>query len=211
MDRHGSMWYAALCICLVSFAVVSFTVVGCKQEPTPPPQVKQAPPPQPPPVKEDPQVLIGFTERVQQYVKLHKEVAASLPRLKPTKDAAKIAERQSALAQKLREARSGAKRGDIFTPEISAQFVLLIRREFRGPEAPAVRKTIREGSPLQDMPLRVGAAYPEALPFTTVPPALLQTLPLLPEEVAYRIVGRDLILYDVGANIIVDFIPEALP
>jgi hypothetical protein len=162
-------------------------------------------------VKEDPQVLIGFTERVQEYVKLHKKLAASLPRLKPTKDAAKIAERQSALAQKLREARSGAKRGDIFTPEISAQFVLLIRREFRGPEAPAVRKTIREGSPLKDMPLRVGAAYPEALPFTTVPPTLLQTLPVLPEEVAYRIVGRDLILYDVEANIIVDFIPEALP
>ena len=201
------MWHATLCICLVSFALV-----GCNQGNTPPSQEAGPPPvkPQPTAVKEDPQLLSEFTERVQQYVKLHKELAASLPRLKPTKSAEKIAEHQHALAQKLQEARSGVKQGAIFTPQISAQFKLLIRREFRGPEAPAVRKTIREGEPSKDLPLRVGATY-ETLPFTTVPPALLLKLPQLPEEVNYRIVGHDLVLHDVEANMVVDFIPEALP
>jgi hypothetical protein len=35
-------------------------------------------------------------------------------------------------------------------------------------------------------------------------------LPQLPEDVEYRIVGKTLILRDVDANIIVDFIPNAI-
>ena len=92
MNRQGSMWYATLCICLV----LVLAVVGCNQGNTPPSQ--EAGPSQPPPVKprptaakEDPQLLREFTERVQQYVKLHKKLAASLPRMKPTKNAEKIA------------------------------------------------------------------------------------------------------------------------
>jgi hypothetical protein len=39
---------------------------------------------------------------------------------------------------------------------------------------------------------------------------LLDVLPRLPEELEYRFVGRDLILRDVKANLIVDFIPGIL-
>jgi hypothetical protein len=49
------------------------------------------------------------------------------------------------------------------------------------------------------------------VPFTTVPPSLLLKLPKLPDQVAYRIVGRDLILLDVEANLVVDKIPEIIP
>jgi hypothetical protein len=35
----------------------------------------------------------------------------------------------------------------------------------------------------------VNQAYPEGLPYTSVPPTLLLRIPKLPEEVAYRIVG----------------------
>ena len=40
---------------------------------------------------------------------------------------------------------------------------------------------------------------------------LLATLPQLPEDLEYRIVGKDLILRDVHANVIVDFIPGIIP
>jgi hypothetical protein len=45
----------------------------------------------------------------------------------------------------------------------------------------------------------------------TTPPALLNRLPPLPQELAYRIVGRDLTLKDTKAGLIVDLIPNAIP
>jgi hypothetical protein len=39
----------------------------------------------------------------------------------------------------------------------------------------------------------------------------LSKLPQLPQELAYRIVGRDLTLKDTKAELIVDLIPNAIP
>jgi hypothetical protein len=36
-------------------------------------------------------------------------------------------------------------------------------------------------------------------------------LPSLPEELEYRLVARDLVLFDVRANIVVDVVRAALP
>ena len=44
-----------------------------------------------------------------------------------------------------------------------------------------------------------------------MPPTLLRQLPDLPNELAYRIIGRALALQDIKANLIVDFIPNAIP
>jgi hypothetical protein len=152
-----------------------------------------------------------FTQRVKEYLKLHKAVESSLPRLKTTKQGKTIIDRQHALAQKIGEARSNAKQGDIFTPEISEQFRRVIRTKFHGADAPNMRKTIRQGEPLTNVQLLVNGAYPGHLPLTTVPPTLLLNLPQLPREVAYRIVGHDLALLDTEARIVIDFIPGAIP
>ena len=53
--------------------------------------------------------------------------------------------------------------------------------------------------------------YPDLGPYTTVPPTLLMRLPPLPDMLAYRIVGRDLILLDITASLLVDFLPRAIP
>jgi hypothetical protein len=42
-------------------------------------------------------------------------------------------------------------------------------------------------------------------------PALLAVLPALPEELEYRFIGRDLVLVDVHADLIVDVLKDALP
>ena len=60
------------------------------------------------------------------------------------------------------------------------------------------------------MPLVVNAIYPDGPPLSTVPPTLLLRLPTLPATLDYRFVGKALVLRDVRANIIVDFIPNAL-
>ena len=68
---------------------------------------------------------------------------------------------------------------------------------------------------LAEVPVKVPPAintdYPTTLPLATVPPHLLLKLPTLPEELEYRFLGRHLILRDIKANLIVDFIPDVVP
>jgi hypothetical protein len=168
--------------------------------------------PVPPASGEEARAFKIFTARVQQYVKLQKNVEASLPALKPTKEVARIDEHQHALARKLAQVRRGARQGDIFTDEVTRQFRRIIRGEFQGPEAQLARRTIRPDDPSKAVVrLHVNDVYPENIPLTTTPPTLLSKLPQLPQELAYRIVGRDLTLKDTKAGLIVDLIPNAIP
>ena len=162
--------------------------------------------------EEEARVFKIFTARVQQYVKLQKDVEASLPALKPTNEVARIAEHQHALARKIAQARRGARQGDIFTHEVTERFRRIIRGEFQGPEGRLARRTIRPDDPSKVIVrLHVNDVYPENIPLTTTPPTLLSKLPQLPQELAYRIVGRDLTLKDTKAGLIVDLIPNAIP
>jgi hypothetical protein len=52
--------------------------------------------------------------------------------------------------------------------------------------------------------------YPADAPLPTVPSKVLLNLPRLPEELEYRIIDKHLILRDTKANIIVDFVPNAI-
>jgi hypothetical protein len=153
------------------------------------------------------QAFGDFSQRVEQYLKLRK----ALPEVHITKHREEIVDRRHALAQAIRESRTGAQLGDIFTPEISQQFLSVIRSTLQGSNASNVRKTIRQGEPVTGLHLSVNGAYPEDLPLTTVPPTLLRRLPQLPERLAYRIVGHDFVLQDTEARLVIDFIPGALP
>ena len=152
-----------------------------------------------------------FTDRVQAYVKMQKGLEASLPTLKPTKDAAQIVEHQHALARKIADARRNARQGDIFTHEVTERFRKIIRSAFHGPEGRLARRTIQQDTPFKVVVLRVNDVFPDNIPVTTTPPTLLLKLPELPPELAYRFVGRDLALKDVKAGLIVDLIPNAIP
>jgi len=148
-----------------------------------------------------------FSQRVEQYLKLRK----TLPNERTTKSREQIVDRRHALAEAIRQSRAGAKQGDIFTLEISEQFLRVIRGTLVGANSSSVRKTIRQGEPLASLHLTVNGAYPEHLPMTTVPPTMLLRLPQLPEKIAYRIVGHDFVLQDTEARLVIDFIPGALP
>jgi hypothetical protein len=151
-----------------------------------------------------------FNDRVQEYVKMQKNLEASLSTLKPTMDAAQIVEHQHALARKIADARRDARQGDIFTHEVAERFRKIIRKAFRGPEGRLARQTIRQDSPARAIVLHVNDVYPEDIPLITTPPTLLLKLPALPPELAYRIVGHDLTLKDIKASLIVDLIPNAI-
>ena len=154
----------------------------------------------------------AFLQRVQEYVRVHKQAESTLPALK-SKEASPeaIAAHQKQLAEKIRAARAGAKPQDIFTSASLPAFQNAVRSAFQGPQAAHVRATLAEGSPIVKVRLNVNDLYPDGTPQTTVPPTLLLKLPKLPDEVEYRIVGRDLILLDVRANLVVDVLRDLLP
>jgi len=153
-----------------------------------------------------------FLDRVQEYVKLHKSVKAMLPPLKDKEELPEmISAHQQALARKIRQARLHSELDEIFTKLSREAFRHAIRSTFQGQQAPHALATMKQGSPLRKVRLKVNEVYPDGVPQTTVPPTLLQKLPKLPDELEYRIVGRDLILLDVRANLVVDLLREVLP
>ena len=80
-----------------------------------------------------------------------------------------------------------------------------------GPEGAKVRASLRHAEPLRGLKLRVNEVYPEGVPLQSTPPTLLLNLPPLPKDLEYRIVGRTLVLHDTVPNLVVDFIPDAIP
>jgi hypothetical protein len=151
----------------------------------------------------------AFQKALADYVKVHNEAEAKVPNLSETKDPAKISAREAALGVAIKALRAGAKPGDIFVPEVQPVFIEAVRNDFSTRTA-VDRKAMVEELPKQ-MTLTVNMVYPTTLPLATFPAKLLRSLPDLPPELEYRIVARHLILRDVKANLIVDFLRNVVP
>jgi hypothetical protein len=152
-----------------------------------------------------------FADRVLAYQKLQRAVESGLPVLKPTDVPEIITAHQEALARTIREARPHAKSGDLFTPAACEAFRHASRAALAGPDSAKSREYMQRGEANTRMPLSVNGVYPDTEPITTLPPALLAAFPPLPVEVAYRVVGRTLILMDVKSRLIVDIAERVLP
>jgi len=161
--------------------------------------------------------LKGFNERVKQYVDLHKKVERGLPQDKESADPAVLVSRKQQFARAMAAARPAAKQGDIFTPAVRPIFLRTVRAALTGPGSAKAREMVLgEGNPkgpesTKVPKVEVNVAYPSEAPLSTVPPSLLMALPLIPEELEYRFIGHDLILRDVKADLIVDYIRRAAP
>ena len=161
---------------------------------------------------DDVAALKHFTVSVDGYLKLRKSIEKKLPALKNKEELPEmIAAHQQALARKIREGRPNAKPGDIFTREVREAFRHAIRGVFQDTKTAAAHSAVQQQKTVQAVSLRVNGIYPDAVAETTFPSALLQKLPQLPDELSYRIVGRDLVLVDSKANLVVDLFHEALP
>jgi hypothetical protein len=158
------------------------------------------------PTNPEAQVMLDFNERVKAYVDLRKKVDDGAPPLKETEDAGKIKIAQNALATRIMAARAGAKRGDIFTPEIATRFRRLLRPETKDADT---KKLIADDNP-GNVKFKVNGPYPDGEPLSTVPPNVLASLPQLPEDLEYRFLGKHMILRDSRANIVIDYIPNAI-
>ena len=177
-------------------------------------------------VQMDAETLRKFQREVEEYVELRQSALNKITPVPPSSTPAQIEAHQKALTQAIITYRRGSKRGEIFRPEVEAAIRRMLHREFSSPQGPSLMKDIKQGNPrvegnplprdpsqeaLKNVSIAVNAVYPEAAPFSSVPPSLLLRLPLLPEQVSYRFVGRSLILRDTDANVILDYIPDVVP
>lgn len=175
----------------------------------------QAPPPAPKrPIAAAPRdaaALAEFDAAIARYLAmrdrlLDEKLTGPVPNSSPVE----LNRASDALAAAIQRARQKAMPGDIFgaaaTPVFKQRVVDVVQRENLMP----ILQAIDDEGPAKTTPT-VHLRFPAGVPMATMPAALLAVLPPLPKTLEYRIVGQYLILRDVDAALILDFIPGIVP
>ena len=163
---------------------------------------------QTPATQGDDPALHAFTDALGKYLALRKGVSAELPPLTVTDKPAEIIRASDALARGIERSRRDARQGEFFTESVAK----VLRERAKRVAATGVLDDILtpEADERPDASaIRVHARYPVASVLPTMPPSLLAVLPPLPSGLEYRVVGTTLILRDVEAAMILDFLPNA--
>jgi hypothetical protein len=164
-----------------------------------------------PRVNRDARALAEFHEEVEEYLELQRKLARTLPPLPENATPAQIDGYQRALERLIQRARRDAEPGDVFEADVRPVIRRLLHSVFSGPDGKALRLAMMDENPGAVVRIRVNARYPDTIPLSTVPPAVLKILPALPDELEYRFIGTTLILFDTVAHIIVDYVTGAVP
>ena len=151
-----------------------------------------------------------FLQRVDAYVRLHREIERLLPPEIVTQDLEALFAPRIAMNREMRKARSNARQGDVFTPGVAVYFRVQIAETLRRDGITDILATIEDENTVFISPT-VNGDYPAGRSIPLMPPCLIGALPPLPPEVRYSFIGTDLILWDLHAGLIVDFVPGALP
>jgi hypothetical protein len=159
----------------------------------------------------DPDPLREFQARIDAYVLLHQTLEAGTPPRVITRDPAQILFASDALADAIVAARPAARQGDIFTPEATRIFRERIHLALAGVNVDRYLDELYEGENFRNLRAVIHGRDPHCRVPSGLPMAVLWVLPALPGELEYRIVGRDLALWDEHAALIIDFIPNAFP
>jgi len=152
--------------------------------------------------------LLQFAMRVHDYVETHRRLAAAIEQ-PLCSDAEELTRQADTLATAIRDARPRAKEGDIFTFSAGEAFreriAALVRRSNFDVGA-YLERHVGDG---EDLDVHVFGSLPWRTHVPLMP--IIRELPELPPELEYRFIGRDLVLMDVGANMVVDVLRDGLP
>lgn len=155
-----------------------------------------------------PEVAAEFKKRVEAYADTARRLEAKLPKLPKDPTPKQIDVDQRTFEQLIVAGRADAKPGDIFIPEMQAYIRSLLVEVFDGPLGTSERNAVHdEAHPVRPV---INKRYPDEVPLATMPPKLLANLPKLPAQLEYRFVHNDLILMDVHAHIILDYVEGAM-
>ena len=148
--------------------------------------------------------LVDFQARIDAYVALHRRLARSTGAMPDDEGDFFGDEMREALVA----ARPHARQGGFFTLAVETAFRTRIDRSLLL-GLPVTAGRLYEPLPGEPAPA-VNAAFPVVSGAVTWQ-ALFLRLPELPPELGYALWGRDLVLVDVVANLVLDVMPAALP
>ena len=150
-----------------------------------------------------------FQERVESYAALHRRFAPPPAAIASTDPLSKLLSR-SYLAAALRSARRFAQQGEIFTPDVATLFRWALADSIGERDGEAFLVELNGGEPMpRGMHPDVNEPY-TMTPLYRLPQEVRLGLPPLPAELDYRIAAHDLVLWDIYAGVVVDFIPNVV-
>jgi hypothetical protein len=157
-------------------------------------------------------VLRDFDRQVVAYVRLHRRLEHSLPPEHLFKDLEDMPVALDELHAALVDARPLAREGGLFTPAVADVLTRRLERAITdtGLTPAGALLAMKHGYQRAIPELRVNDRF-TGVRHVHVWPALLAVLPTLPHELVYRLVGRDLAVVDLHADLVVDILRDALP
>jgi hypothetical protein len=195
-----------VCAIAVGFTAIIFAVINGKAQMSQ--DSKLASPPVVSP--RDKLAISSFDRKVKGYIKLRNQLKNKAPKLSRDSTPEQLQSYRTSLEQSLRAARAGAKRGDLFMPDLAEYIRRTLKVEFQGKDRKEIREIAFE-TELQGVVLRINYPYAQSAELSEMPATLLSKLPPLPKEIRYRFVGGNMLLVDRETNLIIDYMPDALP
>ena len=156
--------------------------------------------------------LQAYVDQTQPFRKEAAQEAEKVPgKAAPTGTAEEsLRTRQNSLADALRtRLRPNAKQGDLFSPPVASEIQKEIKAMFDSPQRDLL---IDELSEQMNTPANTPKpTINQRLVAPRVPPRLIDVLPPLPKQLEYDFTDRSLVLRDIDADLVVDFVSEAFP
>jgi hypothetical protein len=139
-----------------------------------------------------------FHERVESYAALHRRLAPPPPAATSTDPIGKLLSRNY-LAAAIRGARRYAQQGEIFTPDVATLLRWALADSIGERDGETFLRALNGGEPI------ARGMHPYR-----IPQEVRLGLPPIPPELDYRIAAHDLVLWDIYAGVVVDFVPDVL-
>jgi hypothetical protein len=150
-----------------------------------------------------------FHESVESYAALHRRLAPPPPAATSTDPIGKLLSRNY-LAAAIRGARRYAQQGEIFTPDVATLFRWALADSIGERDGETFLRALNGGEPIaRGMHPDVNEPY-TMTPLYRIPQEVRLGLPPIPPELDYRIAAHDLVLWDIYAGVVVDFVPDVL-
>ena len=154
--------------------------------------------------------LRAFHRALDAYMTLRRRLEQDVPPLRTSGNVREIREAVDARRAAVRRARAQAQRGDMFNAEVASLFRMRIQQILLANDdlvAELMHEMSEDGGGWSAAVVNGEFSWSTA---AATPPPVLAALPPLPDELQYRFVGRDLVLVDVDASIVLDILPGVI-
>jgi hypothetical protein len=159
----------------------------------------------------DQKIISDFSKKAKDYI--NKEHMLAQSPMKPTSDVGKLQQARKQLREAVQQSRPNARQGVFFNADTADVFRKVLVNLLKGPEGKKIRTSLNHAEPGASTEFKVNSEFPNqnGQPIQSVPPTVLKVLPELPKGLEYCIAGRTLALRDSAANLVVDYLPNAIP